>query len=157
MKGSTASAHGYLSRYSQHLNVGPRRCRSVRRLRRRRVSLRNNVSSAWFFLLVVFAVIANLGRSTKHQVQSTKLPRSKYKALNLRGFVVDLVRDGSQNQRYFRITDLRRLKTNLDIKIPFGRSIFERVRLDRKSTRLNSSHSQISYAVFCLKKKYYSI
>src|SRR2546430_3563493 len=26
-------------------------------------------------------------------------------------------------------------------------------RTDRKSTRLNSSHSQISYAVFCLKKK----
>src|SRR5688572_32296758 len=29
------------------------------------------------------------------------------------------------------------------------RAVFE----DRKSTRLNSSHSQISYAVFCLKKK----
>src|SRR2546427_1208830 len=28
-----------------------------------------------------------------------------------------------------------------------------RVPQDRKSTRLNSSHSQISYAVFCLKKK----
>src|SRR2546430_7404577 len=28
-----------------------------------------------------------------------------------------------------------------------------RSRPDRKSTRLNSSHSQISYAVFCLKKK----
>src|SRR5256886_3110894 len=28
-----------------------------------------------------------------------------------------------------------------------------RSRRDRKSTRLNSSHSQISYAVFCLKKK----
>src|SRR5688572_31608369 len=27
------------------------------------------------------------------------------------------------------------------------------VERDRKSTRLNSSHSQISYAVFCLKKK----
>src|SRR2546429_453409 len=27
------------------------------------------------------------------------------------------------------------------------------VRLDRKSTRLNSSHGYISYAVFCLKKK----
>src|SRR5438270_2627159 len=27
------------------------------------------------------------------------------------------------------------------------------LRVDRKSTRLNSSHSQISYAVFCLKKK----
>src|SRR3712207_7104887 len=28
-----------------------------------------------------------------------------------------------------------------------------RVRRDRKSTRLNSSHANISYAVFCLKKK----
>src|SRR2546427_6780097 len=28
-----------------------------------------------------------------------------------------------------------------------------KLRTDRKSTRLNSSHSQISYAVFCLKKK----
>src|SRR2546430_6362004 len=33
-----------------------------------------------------------------------------------------------------------------------GRRMLGRVR-DRKSTRLNSSHSQISYAVFCLKKK----
>src|SRR5688572_32755574 len=33
---------------------------------------------------------------------------------------------------------------------PFGALVFGR---DRKSTRLNSSHSQISYAVFCLKKK----
>src|SRR5438270_4970439 len=34
--------------------------------------------------------------------------------------------------------------------VPSGlRAAFE----DRKSTRLNSSHSQISYAVFCLKKK----
>src|SRR5690349_22861094 len=29
----------------------------------------------------------------------------------------------------------------------------ERARRDRKSTRLNSSHVEISYAVFCLKKK----
>src|SRR5688572_32066746 len=34
------------------------------------------------------------------------------------------------------------------------RKLMEDVRRkDRKSTRLNSSHSQISYAVFCLKKK----
>src|SRR2546430_12422226 len=32
-------------------------------------------------------------------------------------------------------------------------SAVARVLEDRKSTRLNSSHSQISYAVFCLKKK----
>src|SRR2546427_6529442 len=35
---------------------------------------------------------------------------------------------------------------------PFAEPALGRVR-DRKSTRLNSSHSQISYAVFCLKKK----
>src|SRR2546427_2776120 len=34
-----------------------------------------------------------------------------------------------------------------------GISFIELYVLDRKSTRLNSSHSQISYAVFCLKKK----
>src|SRR2546430_6854513 len=42
---------------------------------------------------------------------------------------------------------LQRLRTEL---------LFDRaldLRRDRKSTRLNSSHSQISYAVFCLKKK----
>src|SRR2546422_5116706 len=32
-------------------------------------------------------------------------------------------------------------------------ALAERLALDRKSTRLNSSHGYISYAVFCLKKK----
>src|SRR2546421_4305556 len=35
----------------------------------------------------------------------------------------------------------------------FGGLFFRISGLDRKSTRLNSSHDQISYAVFCLKKK----
>src|SRR3712207_7226407 len=42
-------------------------------------------------------------------------------------------------------------------RLLFGRlvNVFEllEVRLDRKSTRLNSSHANISYAVFCLQKK----
>src|SRR2546430_12737322 len=36
---------------------------------------------------------------------------------------------------------------------PASRARGHELRRDRKSTRLNSSHSQISYAVFCLKKK----
>src|SRR2546427_4362946 len=36
---------------------------------------------------------------------------------------------------------------------PKTRQETPRTPADRKSTRLNSSHSQISYAVFCLKKK----
>src|SRR3712207_7560066 len=34
-----------------------------------------------------------------------------------------------------------------------ARRLAVRAELDRKSTRLNSSHANISYAVFCLKKK----
>src|SRR3712207_7407420 len=42
------------------------------------------------------------------------------------------------------------------VQIPTtGRSKLEE--LDRKSTRLNSSHANISYAVFCLKKKKYRL
>src|SRR5437868_9909540 len=37
------------------------------------------------------------------------------------------------------------------------RDFIENHNLDRKSTRLNSSHVSISYAVFCLKKKKYNI
>src|SRR5690625_7063504 len=48
-----------------------------------------------------------------------------------------------------RLEQRRRLRGQLeDDDGPFDR--------DRKSTRLNSSHVAISYAVFCLKKKIYS-
>src|SRR2546427_2658915 len=39
------------------------------------------------------------------------------------------------------------------IYAPMCISTLATIKRDRKSTRLNSSHSQISYAVFCLKKK----
>src|SRR2546430_8121286 len=39
------------------------------------------------------------------------------------------------------------------VRIYAGPKMDDRDQIDRKSTRLNSSHSQISYAVFCLKKK----
>src|SRR3712207_7293349 len=47
-----------------------------------------------------------------------------------------------------------------DLETPITRKLADRsivgtgaFKLDRKSTRLNSSHANISYAVFCLKKK----
>src|SRR2546430_7160540 len=53
-----------------------------------------------------------------------------------------------------------RLRVRQDEVVRAGAGEIERVlhvarhvQQDRKSTRLNSSHSQISYAVFCLKKK----
>src|SRR4051812_49838120 len=39
------------------------------------------------------------------------------------------------------------------VRVRFTRHRIEEVFGDRKSTRLNSSHMSISYAVFCLKKK----
>src|SRR2546422_4882292 len=65
-----------------------------------------------------------------------------------RGAAVHLARaDAGQAdlQLYWRPQGIR----NLPTPIP----VLPRVRLDRKSTRLNSSHGYISYAVFCLKKK----
>src|SRR2546430_4507624 len=41
----------------------------------------------------------------------------------------------------------------LDSRRELASASLRRQPSDRKSTRLNSSHSQISYAVFCLKKK----
>src|SRR2546430_4024825 len=50
---------------------------------------------------------------------------------------------------------LRVVKAMLRAVRPGGRVVLadDDHGVDRKSTRLNSSHSQISYAVFCLKKK----
>src|SRR5688572_32131439 len=45
------------------------------------------------------------------------------------------------------------LQLLLQARVLAAQLLEELPRLDRKSTRLNSSHSQNSYAVFCLKKK----
>src|SRR3712207_8441639 len=50
----------------------------------------------------------------------------------------------------------RRAVVRLDLRRPSVRRAVQRQHhraVDRKSTRLNSSHANISYAVFCLKKK----
>src|SRR5690554_7205304 len=44
-------------------------------------------------------------------------------------------------------------KTIIEVAIDHGKVIAGQYSQDRKSTRLNSSHVRISYAVFCLKKK----
>src|SRR2546430_13598333 len=58
---------------------------------------------------------------------------------------------GPEARRHGRTRD--EWKTTVKIGVDAGRDLVELVQPDRKSTRLNSSHSQISYAVFCLKKK----
>src|SRR5205085_10265415 len=78
-------------------------------------------------------------------------------ALRLEGAVIDGLRllDLAVGPRQ---NLLRRRNRNPDLVEHLGgRRRIEKIHYflvqDRKSTRLNSSHSQISYAVFCLKKK----
>src|SRR5689334_24659653 len=64
-----------------------------------------------------------------------------------------LFRSFGQHSDNFRMRVLRHHSNELDA-IAIGHPVFWLDRFaDRKSTRLNSSHSSISYAVFCLKKK----
>src|SRR5947208_8154584 len=56
-------------------------------------------------------------------------------------------------RRHRERADLPRLGDHHDDRLRFGTEEGLGDRGDRKSTRLNSSHQIISYAVFCLKKK----
>src|SRR5438034_11688028 len=60
-----------------------------------------------------------------------------------------------RGQRLARLAHDRQERERREDPVPGGHVVGEQqvARLDRKSTRLNSSHTVISYAVFCLKKK----
>src|SRR5207249_8118310 len=56
-------------------------------------------------------------------------------------------------QLYSPLTQLTNSRVDLLTAFVSFERVFEILDIDRKSTRLNSSHVSISYAVFCLKKK----
>src|SRR2546430_7302900 len=59
-----------------------------------------------------------------------------------------------EKHRAGRMADVADARLRRDVaELAAAEVLEEPVAVDRKSTRLNSSHSQISYAVFCLKKK----
>src|SRR5699024_11925760 len=63
------------------------------------------------------------------------------------------VRKSISGQIVFVMTDYLKKSIKIKEKISKVLSLFGNKNKDRKSTRLNSSHVSISYAVFCLKKK----
>src|SRR5690606_41305982 len=63
-------------------------------------------------------------------------------------------REGEYNPRLDLVLFVNGIPVaTLELKSEFKQSVENAKRQDRKSTRLNSSHVKISYAVFCLKKK----
>src|SRR3712207_7430808 len=75
--------------------------------------------------------------------------------LGLHVGVVGRAEDEQQHQREPAVERLRPRELLRDLRAP-GEAVDGDDRRDRKSTRLNSSHANISYAVFCLKKKNYT-
>src|SRR5206468_10031150 len=94
--------------------------------------------------------------------QRPDLAIRKFTALIEEGKPLPIFGDGSTARDYTHVSDIvAGILASLDysFKVPSDCAPFEVFNLgnshavDRKSTRLNSSHDQISYAVFCLKKK----
>src|SRR5688572_11545946 len=115
-------------------------------------------------LAAIQANAFHLATAGKRYFNTTPLGRAVTATAIVRAMVADDVHvfgDGSTHkgndiQRFYRYgvlidPTLRIYKPWLDNS--FVKAFGGRTEIDRKSTRLNSSHSQISYAVFCLKKK----
>src|SRR2546430_11340370 len=92
--------------------------------------------------------------------QTTGLVTAVMQALSDAGAVVDVIHptQGALDLSVVRVEhDLYVLKKTSRLALSIAGALHAQgaaiVNPDRKSTRLNSSHSQISYAVFCLKKK----
>src|SRR5947209_16760784 len=70
------------------------------------------------------------------------------KETELPGYRIQIYIGSDRNEANRIKTDVANANTDVDAYV-----VYESPNLDRKSTRLNSSHANISYAVFCLKKK----
>src|SRR2546427_9294057 len=80
--------------------------------------------------------------------RSTLFPYTNALPISKRGYDLSALR-----ARKFESADFQRFDLILAMDREHYSILSNMARPDRKSTRLNSSHSQISYAVFCLKKK----
>src|SRR5688572_31070941 len=96
-----------------------------------------NPSLAWLYSLQHFGIKPGL-ENTRRMLKELQLPGPRQKFLHVAGT------NGKGSTCAFMESILRRAGERT--------GLFTSPQ-DRKSTRLNSSHSQISYAVFCLKKK----
>src|SRR5205085_10600008 len=63
----------------------------------------------------------------------------------------EILRCAQDDRLYLHMSVTALLSSTMGLR--WDRLYHKKENRDRKSTRLNSSHSQISYAVFCLKKK----
>src|SRR2546430_14390358 len=101
-------------------------------------------------LVVLLALVATplVTGVSQDRTQSPRHDNDLVRHSNERGGDVDRDRDG---EKCDKTHPAARGGSARSFEVP--QDALHRQDADRKSTRLNSSHSQISYAVFCLKKK----
>src|SRR5258708_16699847 len=86
--------------------------------------------------------------------RSTLFPYTTLFRSHLKVTAVDIIRNLLQNGIISNINQHLDFETAAIVADNFGvTAVTPKLSADRKSTRLNSSHQIISYAVFCLKKK----
>src|SRR5688572_31923870 len=130
-------------------------------LRARRITVLSGVAEATLDGLAPVADIKSIAIGSDHSGVALKARLRAH--LRQRGFsVLDVGTEGSDPVDYPDIAaQVARLVARKEVDAAIvidgaglGSAIAaNKIHGDRKSTRLNSSHSQISYAVFCLKKK----
>src|SRR5690349_23103720 len=98
---------------------------------------------------------------SKYAATSIFYTLSLHDALPISGRLVQQIRMRPRRHVDFSAANQRAIMDGLrgaaSAKDGTSADVFKGFPLDRKSTRLNSSHVEISYAVFCLKKKNYHI
>src|SRR5699024_12686013 len=87
-----------------------------------------------------------LPRSFSFSFHCSRAPRDLHSFPTRRSSDLSLLHD-SPNVKIFEAKCQQSPSTSLSVRV------YSKKERDRKSTRLNSSHVSISYAVFCLKKK----
>src|SRR5437867_7248372 len=97
-------------------------------------------------LVVVAAALAGIGYEVSRTVGA-------HRARTLADLGSDFLPTVAQHIRSFRRIKVEKGRTLWEITARDAQNVRPFSTLDRKSTRLNSSHRTISYAVFCLKKK----
>src|SRR5687768_18160029 len=84
--------------------------------------------------------------------RSTLFPYTTLFRSSMAGVVQVLGEDRLQPEAFVQLANQNQARVRGDART-LKRDLQKAVEGDRKSTRLNSSHGYISYAVFCLKKK----
>src|SRR5207245_9856603 len=97
--------------------------------------------------LISIIGLKNAGKTTFLVALAAELVRRKFRVMTIKhgSHPADMDQKGKDTWRHWHEGKVERVL----MESPGERVLI----LDRKSTRLNSSHGSISYAVFCLKKK----